>query len=113
MDRAAVLTHGDFRPTNLIVRQGRVSSVIDWEFAMAGHPIADIAQFFRYEDQFSPRLKDALIRTYQETSGNELPEHWERIGGMRDMVNLLQMIGTEDEQPVKHEDVRRLILRRL
>lgn len=113
MDRAAALTHGDFRPTNLIIQQGRVSSIIDWEFAMAGHPIADIAQFFRYENQFSPRLKEAFIDAYQDISGNKLPEQWEQIGGLRDMVNLLQMIGTEDEQPVKHEDVKRLILRQL
>jgi Ser/Thr protein kinase RdoA (MazF antagonist) len=26
--------HGDFRPTNLLVNEGKVSSVLDWEFAM-------------------------------------------------------------------------------
>lgn len=28
-----VLTHGDFRPANIMVRDGRVAAILDWEMA--------------------------------------------------------------------------------
>jgi len=37
------IVHGDYRIGNLIVLNGRVQSVLDWELAALGDPIADLA----------------------------------------------------------------------
>jgi aminoglycoside phosphotransferase (APT) family kinase protein len=39
---AATWVHGDFRPTNLIVRDGRIAAVLDWEMAGWGDPARDL-----------------------------------------------------------------------
>lgn len=30
---SVVFTHGDFRPANIIVRNGKVAAILDWELA--------------------------------------------------------------------------------
>jgi aminoglycoside phosphotransferase (APT) family kinase protein len=37
------LVHGDFRVGNVIVRDGEVAAVLDWELTALGHPLADLA----------------------------------------------------------------------
>jgi aminoglycoside phosphotransferase (APT) family kinase protein len=37
------LLHGDFWPGNVMVRDGRVEAVLDWEDAKLGDPLADLA----------------------------------------------------------------------
>jgi aminoglycoside phosphotransferase (APT) family kinase protein len=34
--------HGDFRPSNLVVRDGRIAAVLDWEMAGVGDPARDL-----------------------------------------------------------------------
>ncbi|GAA5129571.1 phosphotransferase family protein [Haloechinothrix salitolerans] len=38
-----VLAHGDFRLANLLVAEGRVTAVLDWELCTLGDPLADLA----------------------------------------------------------------------
>lgn len=109
LDKQVTLVHGDFRPTNLLIFEGTINCVLDWEFAMAGHSIADIGQLFRYEHQFPMTLKHAFVQAYNERSARMLPDDWEELGKMRDLVNLLQMLGAEEELPVKFLDLRMLI----
>lgn len=40
---AAVLVHGDVLPHNLLVADGRITALLDWEFAHAGDPAEDLA----------------------------------------------------------------------
>lgn len=40
-----VLNHNDFRTGNIMVEDGRVSGVLDWEFAAWGDPHADLGWF--------------------------------------------------------------------
>ncbi|MGQ0464156.1 MAG: phosphotransferase family protein [Sporichthyaceae bacterium] len=37
-----VLVHGDFRPANVLVQDGRIRAVLDWEFASLGDPLDDL-----------------------------------------------------------------------
>lgn len=39
------LVHGDFRPANLLVEEGRVMAVLDWEFAHIGDPAEDLGWY--------------------------------------------------------------------
>jgi aminoglycoside phosphotransferase (APT) family kinase protein len=73
------LVHGDFNNRNVIVRclQGRwrVAAVIDWEFAVAGSPLFDIATFLQYERRQSPSREPHFSLGYQH-GGGQLPEDW-------------------------------------
>lgn len=40
-----VLTHRDFRTGNYMVKDGKISGILDWEFAAWGDPMADIGWF--------------------------------------------------------------------
>lgn len=39
----AVIVHGDFGPQNMLVHAGRISALVDWEFAHVGQRVEDIA----------------------------------------------------------------------
>lgn len=51
----SVLAHGDFRPANLLVRNGRISAVLDWGNAHITHPGFSLA---RAEVRFVDLLAD-------------------------------------------------------
>jgi Ser/Thr protein kinase RdoA (MazF antagonist) len=45
------LVHGDFNPTNILIEDGKVSAVLDWEYAMSGSPYMDIGNLLRTLDE--------------------------------------------------------------
>jgi aminoglycoside phosphotransferase (APT) family kinase protein len=59
--------HGDFNPKNLLVdpESGVVTGLVDWEFAHAGSPYADLGNLLRFErdDPFA----QAGLATYAVT----------------------------------------------
>ena len=68
----AVLVHGDLNPKNVLLEQGpdgavRVSGVLDWEFAHAGHPFTDLGNLLRFDRR--PALHDAVLATYADLRG--------------------------------------------
>jgi aminoglycoside phosphotransferase (APT) family kinase protein len=40
---ATVIMHGDFRLSNLLVQDGQITAVLDWELCTLGDPLADLA----------------------------------------------------------------------
>ena len=42
------LSHSDYKPWNMLVREGTIAAVLDWEFAFANAPLNDIGNFLRY-----------------------------------------------------------------
>lgn len=43
---ARSIVHGDYRPANILIDDGRVSAVLDWEFAHTGDPVEDVGWYF-------------------------------------------------------------------
>ncbi|PZR63011.1 MAG: hypothetical protein DLM71_05735 [Chloroflexi bacterium] len=41
--RPGVVAHGDFGPANVLVADGRISGLLDWEFARLADPLFDVA----------------------------------------------------------------------
>lgn len=48
-----VLVHGDFRPANVLVSDGRITALLDWELAFVGDPLADLGWYLAptYRDE--------------------------------------------------------------
>lgn len=63
-DRRCCLVHGDFNAKNLLVDPdtGAVTGVLDWEFAHAWSPYADLGNLLRFERD--PCLVDAVLAEY-------------------------------------------------
>jgi aminoglycoside phosphotransferase (APT) family kinase protein len=109
LDTTKTLVHGDFRPTNVMIKDGALQGIIDWEGAMAGHPLADIGQFLRYAEQVNAVQEQVFIRSYQACAAQPLLEPYRDIAKLRDLVNLLQMINIPATLPYKDKDLKRLI----
>ena len=64
-DRRSCLVHADLNPKNLLVDRGtlEVTGVLDWEFAHAGSPYADLGNLLRFERD--PDLTEAVLAAYR------------------------------------------------
>lgn len=109
LDKDIRLVHGDFQGTNILMENRHLSGVLDWEFVMAGHPIADIGQFFRYEEYFNKSLINVFKEEYNNNSDYKLSDNWYKVSKLRDLTNLIQLINTEDDMPNKHKHIKKMI----
>ncbi len=95
------LVHGDYNKRNVLVREtaGRwsVAAVLDWEFAISGSPLADIANFVRYERASHPRAEPQFSTGYVD-AGGKLPADWRRLAKVLDLVALCESL-THDDLP--------------
>lgn len=72
-----VLCHNDFRTGNLMVEEGRLTAVLDWEFAGWGDPHADLGWFCAPCWRFGNRAleagglgpREAFLAGYAEAAG--------------------------------------------
>ena len=81
-DAKAILLWGDAGPHNILVEDGRISALLDWELSHAGHPIEDLgaavwACLGRYP-------QDEVISGYEEVSGQSVD---------RDLVAYFAVLG--------------------
>lgn len=69
-----VLVHGDFRPANVLVEDGKFNTLLDWELARIGDRLDDLgwytAPLYRAEHEISGlwRTED-FLNTYERYSG--------------------------------------------
>ncbi|MCG2621229.1 phosphotransferase family protein [Arthrobacter sp. I2-34] len=69
-----VLVHGDFRPANVLVHEGRIEALLDWELARLGDPLDDLgwytAPLYRQE-HFIPGFWEAsdFLACYEQLAG--------------------------------------------
>ena len=110
LDEEISLVHGDFQGTNILIKSRRLSGILDWEFAMAGHPLADIGQFFRYEEYFNTNLLKAFEDEYNKNSDYKLVKDWYKISKIRDLINLIQLIDGEENMPNKYTNIKNIII---
>ena len=45
------LVHGDYRLDNVLVQDGKITAVLDWEMSTLGDPLSDLALLLLYADQ--------------------------------------------------------------
>jgi hypothetical protein len=72
-----------------------VVAVLDWEFAIASSPLADIENFLRYELASRP-LAEPHFSTGYRRAGGVLPEDWRRVGRLVGLTATCESL-THDE----------------
>lgn len=97
MTEEFVLTHGDFRPANLLVYEDCVTGVLDWEFVLSAPRYFDIGQFIREEEGLTEAGKRAFYRGYQKGSKDRLPEDWERLARLMDIATMMSFLYRGEE----------------
>ena len=78
------IVHGDFRMGNMIVTDGRLTGVLDWEMAAPGDPLVDVVWNFISLWDLAPVDEAPLLEHYARAAGVELDERhirWHRALG--------------------------------
>jgi aminoglycoside phosphotransferase (APT) family kinase protein len=104
-----VFSHGDFRPANIMVKDGRLTGVIDWEFALSAPDYFDIGQFTRYKEHMSDKAKNRFISGYNQNTGHPVGKDWEKLSKLMDLVNILVFLDNEEEKPNLFSDMKKLV----
>ena len=71
--------------------------------------LADIGQFFRYRSFFNATHIKLFEETYNLFARQKLPENWLELSLFRDLVNPLQMLSSNEEAPLRNEDLVKVI----
>jgi aminoglycoside phosphotransferase (APT) family kinase protein len=99
---AITLVHGDYRIGNVMVEEGRIAAVLDWEFADWGDPDEDLGWFtarcwrFGREDLEAGGVADRadFYSGYERVSGRkvalETAPYWEAMAAIRWAIIALQ-----------------------
>ncbi len=67
------LVHGDYWPGNLLWREDHVAAVLDWEAAVLGDPVSDVAYCFAEMRYFGlDEAADHFVATYRDITQSAL-----------------------------------------
>jgi aminoglycoside phosphotransferase (APT) family kinase protein len=95
LDDESHLVHGDFGSRNLLVLRvadnWTVAGVLDWEFSVAGSPLADIGHFLRYECVSRPMVEPHFSNGYLQAGGT-LRRNWNRLARVIDLIALCESL---------------------
>ena len=93
------LVHSDLNPKNLLVdpRTLEVAAVLDWEFAHAGHPYADLGNLLRFDRDEA--FADAVLTAYTSRRGGD-PASALAMARAADLWALIDLAARAGENPV-------------
>lgn len=109
IDKRIAFIHSDFRPANMLICDNNEIYITDWEYANIGHTLGDVGQFFRYRKCFDSDHLSVFEEEYNKHAVIYLPQEWYSLSILRDLVNPLQMIGSEGDRPHLYEDLKNII----
>ena len=88
------LSHADFKPSNLLIHEGRLSGVLDWEFAHSGTWLLDAGQVLRHRGELPEDFPSEVARGLQE-GGLDIPDGWQKWAGVIDLMSLVDFLGRD------------------
>lgn len=100
-----VLTHSDFKASNVHWTTAGVPLVLDWEYAWAGSRYVDIGQLLRWHPS------DTFVREFAAAyvdAGGVLVDGWRRLAATIDLCSLIGLCRTPEAR--RSEDVMRRII---
>jgi len=84
-DGPTVLVHADFNGSNILVADGGISGVLDWEFAFAGMPFIDFGNILRPPFGDLAGVETAIADGYRQ-AGGILPANWRQLSLLVDLL---------------------------
>lgn len=106
------LSHGDYKAGNLLVHQGTLSAVLDWEFVHAGHLYLDLGILLRYSHHWPVRVVKGILSGLR-AGGVHIPSEWRQITLVVDFLSLLDFLSRPGSGPTAVAAVNQLIERSL
>ena len=106
---ALVLTHGDFKPTNILISRNKITGILDWEFAFAAPYYFDLGQILRYDEDLPQHFESQLIAGYRQNIDYTISENWKRMAKLIDLINLIGFLNDSEERPEMQKQVVNLI----
>jgi fructokinase len=107
--KAASLVHADFNPKNLLAERDGESwriTVLDWEFAFSGNPLADLGNVLRFgQTSFTAGVVAGV---------GPLPDGWRDTARALDLFALADFLSRPPKQPLAadiRDVVRKLVQR--
>ena len=100
-----VLTHADFKASNVHWAVTGMPLVLDWEYAWAGSRYMDIGQLFRWRPP-EPFVRD--FETAYVNYGGVLVEDWQRLAETVDLGSLIGLYRRAEARTTEHV-MRRII----
>lgn len=93
------LVHSDLNPKNLLVDPTtlRITGLVDWEFAHAGHPFTDLGNVLRFDRQ--PAYVEAVLAAYAERHDTE-PTQALHLARAADLWALVDLAARRGQNPV-------------
>jgi aminoglycoside phosphotransferase (APT) family kinase protein len=98
------LVHGDFNASNILVRNGRIAAVLDWEFAHAGTRWMDVGNLIRE----CPLQLLEHVRAGLEAGGAALPADWHARAELMDLSSALEFLTSARSDAFKRRCVDRV-----
>ena len=111
MTQKFAFSHGDFRPSNLMVRDGRLVGILDWEKSFSVPVYYDIGQFIRYMDQIKDSSEKSFITGYNQNARIPVPDEWRKMAKLTDMANILWFLNIKEDKTNLFSDMINLIQR--
>lgn len=100
LSKETAFCHGDFYPSNVIIREDAVPFVIDWSHAAKGSPLADAAQSYVL----------FYLRDGEETAEQYLKIYCKKSGTKEESIKKLLAAVAAAQYSKSKEDERKLLL---
>jgi aminoglycoside phosphotransferase (APT) family kinase protein len=104
------LVHGDFGGRNILVSNGQLAGILDWEAASLGSLLWDVGSLFRYPDRYDAAFRADFTSAYRG-AGGDLPDDWWRKARLLDATRLVGTLDEPRELPTVFADCRELLER--
>ncbi len=98
------LVHGDFNAANILVRDGCIAAILDWEFAHAGTRWMDVGNLLRNV----PAHLHVHVRAGLKAGGASIPDDWRVRAELVDLSSALEFLTTGRSDAFKRECVERV-----
>jgi aminoglycoside phosphotransferase (APT) family kinase protein len=104
----SVLLHGDYWPGNLLFEAGKLASVLDWEEAELGDPLADVALArLDLSWAFGDEAAEIFTASYRRASSIDWTNlaRWELCIALRPLGQLARWAGSYPAPPIARPDI--------
>lgn len=111
MTQKFVFSHGDFRPSNLMVKDGKLLGILDWEKSFSVPGYYDIGQFIRYMEQIRNSSDKSFITGYNRTTRVAVPDEWRKMAKLADLANILWVLNIKEDKTNLFSNMKSLVQR--